>query len=89
MERSEKREKVSFDEMLKREQEEENEEVLVVSFGQEVEGQEELEVSDTEDEEEEGTTPLITACRKGLTEVSSCTKYECVREFDMRLCFVV
>ncbi|XP_044072030.1 uncharacterized protein map3k19 [Siniperca chuatsi] len=69
MERSEKREKRSVDEMLKREQEEENEEVLVVSLGQEVDGQEELEVSDTEDEEEEGSTPLITACRKGMTEV--------------------
>lgn len=60
---------MSFDELLKREQEDENEEVLVVSFGQEVEGQE-LEISDTEDEEEEGTIPLITACRKGMTEVS-------------------
>ncbi|XP_037645055.1 uncharacterized protein map3k19 isoform X2 [Sebastes umbrosus] len=57
-----RREKRSVGEMLKREQEEENEEVLVVSLGQEAE------VSDTEDEEEQGSTPLIAACRSGMTE---------------------
>ncbi len=64
MERSEKRS--SVDETLKsREQgEEESEEVL--AEGEEV--QEELEISENEDEEL-GSTPLITACRKGMTEV--------------------
>ncbi|XP_051260812.1 uncharacterized protein map3k19 isoform X2 [Dicentrarchus labrax] len=67
MERSETWERRSVDEMLKREEEEEEENVLVESLRQEVEGQEELQVSDTEDEE--GSTPLITACHKGMTEV--------------------
>lgn len=71
MERSEKTEerRCGADEMLKGEQEEENEEVLVASLGQEVE---ELEVSDTEDVEEQRHTPLITACREGMTEVGYC-----------------
>lgn len=56
--------------MLKIEKEEENEEVMVVRLGQELEGREELEVSDAEDEEEEGSTPLITACQKGIAEAS-------------------
>ncbi|XP_036966642.1 uncharacterized protein map3k19 isoform X1 [Acanthopagrus latus] len=56
MERSEK--KRSVDVMLKREQ-------------GEVEGsEEEVEVLDTEDEEEQGSTPLITACRRGRAEVA-------------------
>ncbi|KAM8748978.1 uncharacterized protein map3k19 isoform 2-T2 [Acanthopagrus schlegelii] len=56
MERSEK--KRSVDAMLKREQ-------------GEVEGsEEEVEVLDTEDEEEQGSTPLITACRRGRAEVA-------------------
>ncbi len=78
---------MGFDEMLKREQEEENEEVLGVSVGQEAEGQEELEVSDFEDEEEEGTTPLITACRNGATEVSH-VFYMSVRE-SLTFCCVI
>ncbi|XP_056244632.1 uncharacterized protein map3k19 isoform X1 [Seriola aureovittata] len=69
MERSEKTEKKwrGVDEMLKREQEEGNkEDDVVVSCGQEVDRHV---VSDTEDEEERGCTPLISACRKGMTEV--------------------
>lgn len=35
-----------------------------------VEGsEEEVEVSDAEDEEEQGSTPLIAACRRGRAEV--------------------
>lgn len=72
MERSEKRQKSwkSVGEMLQREQEEENVGVMVESLGQAAEHQEELEVSNTEDEEEQGCTPLILACHKGMTEVS-------------------
>lgn len=93
MERSEKTEKrwCGIDEMLKREMEEENEEVLVVSLGQEVACREELEVSDTEDVVEQGHTPLITACLKGMTEVSYCISvcvHVCVKEIGMRM-FVV
>ncbi|XP_067372129.1 mitogen-activated protein kinase kinase kinase 19 isoform X2 [Channa argus] len=71
MERSEKTEKLwqGVDGMLKSEQEEEIVEVSVVNLAQEDEGQEELESSDTKDKEEQGYTPLITACRKGMTEV--------------------
>ncbi|KAI4805189.1 hypothetical protein KUCAC02_009816 [Chaenocephalus aceratus] len=49
--------------MLRKEQEEEIEEVPVMSHEEE----EELGVSDTEDEEEQGTFPLI--CRIGITQV--------------------
>lgn len=66
MESSEEK-KRSVDEMLKREQGEEEEDVLAVSLGRETEG---LEVCDAEDEEEQGSTPLTAACRKGMTEVS-------------------
>ncbi|XP_034742567.1 uncharacterized protein map3k19 isoform X3 [Etheostoma cragini] len=70
MERSEKRREIrNVHEMLKREKEEENEEALVVSRGQEVEGREDLESFNSEDEEEEGSTPLIAACHKGKPEV--------------------
>ena len=55
MERSEK--KRSVDVMLKREQ------------GEVGGSEEEVEVLDTEDEEEQGSTPLITACRRGRAEV--------------------
>ncbi|KAF3842899.1 hypothetical protein F7725_001748 [Dissostichus mawsoni] len=55
----------SFKKMLRKEQEEEIEEVPVMSHEEE----EELGVSDTEDEEEQGTFPLITACRIGITQV--------------------
>lgn len=65
METSEEK-KRSVDEMLKREQGEEEEDVLAVSLGRETEG---LEVCDA-DEEEQGSTPLTAACRKGMTEVS-------------------
>ncbi|KAK5890705.1 hypothetical protein CesoFtcFv8_014199 [Champsocephalus esox] len=61
MQESEKRN--SFKEMLRKEQEEEIEEVPVMSHEEE----EELGVSDTEDEEEQGTFPLI--CRIGITQV--------------------
>lgn len=55
MERGEK--KRSVDAMPKREQ-------------GAVEGsEEEVEVSDAEDEEEQGSTPLIAACRRGRAEV--------------------
>ncbi|XP_047457945.1 uncharacterized protein map3k19 [Mugil cephalus] len=48
----------------------ENEEAdLVMSFRPEVKRHEEVEVSNTGGEEDEGCTPLISACRKGLTEV--------------------
>ncbi|KAK1903092.1 Histone-lysine N-methyltransferase EHMT2 [Dissostichus eleginoides] len=63
VEESEKRN--SFKKMLRKEQEEEIEEVPVMSHEEE----EELGVSDTEDEEEQGTFPLITACRIGITQV--------------------
>ncbi|KAJ4932837.1 hypothetical protein JOQ06_029679 [Pogonophryne albipinna] len=63
MQESEKRN--SFKKMLRKEQEEEIEEVPVMSHEEE----EELGVSDTEDEEEQGTFPLITACRIGITQV--------------------
>ncbi|KAG7235126.1 hypothetical protein INR49_025231, partial [Caranx melampygus] len=68
METSEKTEKrwQDFDEVLRREQQDESEEVLAVRVGQEVDG---LVVSETEDEEKQGCTPLITACCKGMTEV--------------------
>lgn len=56
--------------MLRTEKEEDNEEVLVVTLGQEVESQEEVDVCDAEDEEEQGSTPLMAACRTGMTEVS-------------------
>lgn len=71
MERSEKTERRwrGVAEMLRREQEEEKEEVLGVR--PEVDSQEELEVSDTEDE---GERCLIAACRKGMADVS----YMCV-----------
>lgn len=62
MDGSEKR--GNADEMLKREQEKGEEEVLVV------EGQEELGLPDTEDEEEQGSIPLITAFSKGMTKVN-------------------
>lgn len=65
--------KMSNDEQLRRAQEEEED---VVSLGQEPESEEELELSDSEAEEELGSTPLITACRKGMTEVCC----ECMRE---------
>ncbi|XP_067459232.1 mitogen-activated protein kinase kinase kinase 19 [Thunnus thynnus] len=68
MERNEKRLK-SVGEMLQREQEEENVGVMVVSLGQEVEDQEELKISNIEDEEEQGCNPLMLACHKGMTEV--------------------
>lgn len=55
-------------EMLRGEKEE-NEAVLS-------EGLEELEFSDTDDDEvdegEQGSTPLIDACRKNMSEVSAC-----------------
>lgn len=63
MQESEKRN--SFKKMLRKEQEEEIEEVPVMSHEEE----EELGVSDTEDEEEQGTFPLI--CRIGITQVSN------------------
>ncbi|XP_049449742.1 uncharacterized protein map3k19 isoform X1 [Epinephelus fuscoguttatus] len=70
MERSAKRgQKRSEDEMLRTEKEEDNEEVLVVTLGQEVESQGEVDVCDAEDEEEQGSTPLMAACRTGMTEV--------------------
>lgn len=61
----------SVDEMLRREQEEveEDEEVDVqaVVFGPDTEA---LEVSDAEDDEEErGSAALIAACREGMSEV--------------------
>ncbi|XP_069388880.1 mitogen-activated protein kinase kinase kinase 19 isoform X2 [Paralichthys olivaceus] len=67
MERSERTEKrwLAVDEMRKMEKQEINEDVLVLSLEEE-EGQE---VSDTEDEEEQGCTPLISACSKGMVEV--------------------
>ncbi|KAK2839547.1 hypothetical protein Q5P01_013287 [Channa striata] len=55
--------------MLKSEQEEEIVEVSAVNLEREQEAQEEPDHSDTEDEEEQGCPPLITACRKGMTEV--------------------
>lgn len=59
------------DEIKRREMEEGSEDLfLVVSLGLEADSQEELEVSNTEDEEG-GCTPLIIACRKGMTEVTS------------------
>ncbi|KAK9537986.1 hypothetical protein VZT92_005552 [Zoarces viviparus] len=68
MERSEeRRENRSVNEVLKREQLEGNEEVPVMSRRQEC--RVEPEASDTEDEEEEGSSPLTTACRTGMTEV--------------------
>ncbi|XP_029386714.1 probable serine/threonine-protein kinase mkcC [Echeneis naucrates] len=71
MERSDrtKRRWQGVDETLRRKQQERDEECLVFGSGRNVDGWEQLEVSDTEDEEELGCTPLITACRKGRTEV--------------------
>lgn len=69
-------------EQLRRAQEEEED---VVSLGQEPESEEELELSDSEAEEELGSTPLITACRKGMTEVCC----ECMREREGVLHIVV
>lgn len=70
MERSEKTEKwwQAADEMLGKEQDKENVDIFVAR--REVKEEEDLEVSDIEDEEEQEHTPLITACRKGMTEVS-------------------
>lgn len=83
METSEKTEKWGQDiNYLQKQEQDESEEVLAVSLGQEVDG---LVVSDTEDEEKQGCTPLITACRKGLTEVSHvcvCVK-ETIRHGDV------
>lgn len=76
MDRSE--EKTSAEEMLRRGQEEDGEVRLVSLVGRECEGQEELQVSDTDDEEEQGSTPLISACRKGMNEVSYV--YVCLKE---------
>ncbi|XP_069554966.1 mitogen-activated protein kinase kinase kinase 19 [Brachyistius frenatus] len=60
----------SDEEMQRTELEEENKKmILVESLGPEMESQEELEVSNAEDEEERGSTPLITACRNGMTDV--------------------
>uniref|UniRef100_A0A3Q3JTA3 Mitogen-activated protein kinase kinase kinase 19 n=2 Tax=Monopterus albus TaxID=43700 RepID=A0A3Q3JTA3_MONAL len=58
------------DEMLTREQEEENEDDLLFSLGQDGDDKEELKVFESEDEEDQGCTPLITACHKGVTEVT-------------------
>lgn len=76
MERNENRQKnwKSFGDVLQIEQEEENE---LVSLGQEVEDEEELDVYNVEDEEEQGCIPLIHACYKGETEVSY-VLYVCV-----------
>ncbi|XP_026150284.1 mitogen-activated protein kinase kinase kinase 19 isoform X2 [Mastacembelus armatus] len=85
MERSEKTEKKGqgVEEVLKAEQEEESGEAFVVRLGQEVEDQENLKLSDTEGEDEQGCTPLITACRKGMTEV---VQQLLKTEADMTLC---
>ncbi|KAF7660477.1 hypothetical protein LDENG_00281560 [Lucifuga dentata] len=74
METSKKRQNTwrSAEELLKGvEDGEQNKEegVLVLNLGREMEVQVEMVVPDTEDEEEDGCTPLITACRKGMTEV--------------------
>lgn len=62
--------KRNVDEMLKKEQGLEEEDILAgTSLGREMEGLGKLEVSDTEDEEEQGFSPLISTCRKGMTEV--------------------
>lgn len=62
--------KRNVDEMLKKEQGQGEEDILAgTSLGREMEGLGKLEVSDTEDEEEQGFTPLISACRKDMTEV--------------------
>lgn len=58
--------------MLKRQQEEEQTDVLAVSLELEKERPEGPHVSDTEDEEEQRATPLIAACRKNKTEVHAC-----------------
>ncbi|KAG7502882.1 mitogen-activated kinase kinase kinase 19 isoform X1 [Solea senegalensis] len=67
-ERAEKRRRAG-DGMQKNEKQEIVEEDLMGSLGREVDDQEDLEVLDTEDEEERGCPPLIAACRKGMTEV--------------------
>lgn len=69
MERSEKKRNV---EMLKRQQQDEKKDFPAVSLERETERLEGPHVSYTEDEEEQGSTPLITACRKGMTEVRTC-----------------
>ena len=66
-ERTEERRR-DVDERLRRQQEEENKYILAVSLGQEPDL--EQEVSDTEDEEVQGCSPLISACHKGMAEVS-------------------
>lgn len=55
--------------MLQAEQEEEDAAVISVSLEHEEEVCEELEVFNSEDEEELGCTPLTLACSRGLTEV--------------------
>lgn len=86
MERSEKTEKRGQDiNYLQRQEQDESEEVLAVSLGQQVDG---LVVSDTEDEEKQGCTPLITACRKGLTEVSHVCVKETIQHGDVCCCVV-
>ena len=88
MERNEKRLK-SVGEMLQREQEEENVGVMVVSLGQEVEDQEELKISNIEDEEEQGCNPLMLACHKGMTEVGYVLYVcVCVRERERERAFM-
>nr|XP_046259377.1 serine/threonine-protein kinase pakE isoform X2 [Scatophagus argus] len=88
MQRSEKRR--SVDEMLEREQkeeeedeEEDEEEVVVVSLGQEMKGR-----------EEHGSSSLITACRKGMTEVverllmagADMTLCDCSQQTALHMC---
>ncbi|KAK5861402.1 hypothetical protein PBY51_022802 [Eleginops maclovinus] len=63
MQESEKRN--SFTKILRKEQEEGNGEIPVMSH----EDEEELGVPNTEDEEEHGSFPLISACRTGMTQV--------------------
>ncbi|XP_054871059.1 uncharacterized protein map3k19 isoform X2 [Amphiprion ocellaris] len=63
----ERKKKENEDEKQKRKLEEEREDMVSVERR---EPQMELQASNTEDDEEEGSTALITACRKGFTEVA-------------------
>lgn len=65
----ERREKKGSAETLRGEQEEEKKDILSGSLGPETQG---LQAFNNEDDEEEGSTALISACQKGMTEAGAC-----------------